>query len=380
MAGIIAVGDVAFDRHTALVPPGQSPFQDALELFSTADILFGNMESIMLPSDFPKEFIAKNALCSEDHVANFIADAGFDIMNMASNHVLDCGRAGMEHTRKRLESLGVRVTGVSKRNFSPHVPVFCDLNGLRFAFLGFLEENNCTHAAEGDRISYLSGEKSVELARELSKQCDCLVMSIHADMEFQPAPSLPKVELCRKLADAGARIVLCHHPHCPQGVELHNGSLIAYSLGNFHFRIDSYLKTGLPYTSYAQALSIEIGEKGNILSWKRNHFMIRNLELGRPERTSPEESAQIEGYCRGLDAILADPQELRKHWHSSSLEYFKQYWDIFRKKEADEFLQNDLWRIWNQENFNWLAGIRDWTERKQSEKFRNKPAEEHHRP
>lgn len=72
----------------------------------------------------------------------------------------------------------------------------------------------------------------------LAKQVDLVVVQLHAGFQFQPAPSATVRAMARAAIDAGAGIVICHHPHVLQGVEWYKGKLIAYSLGNFVFDQD----------------------------------------------------------------------------------------------------------------------------------------------
>ncbi len=258
---LAAVGDISFHGapEKSIREKGASGFfRDVAASLSKADIRFGNQESVLLDRRFPSARIRANALSSSDIAAGSLVEAGFDVMSAASNHSLDCGRAGLKSTVRVLESAGIVPVGagsVSGKLRSPHVVKVKD---ERLGFLSYLESNNCTHESAPDMISYFRGEETFEEVRRASEKVDCLVVSLHADMEFQPAPSMFKVDICRKLASAGAGLVLCHHPHVPQGVEKHGNSLIAYSLGNFAFDICPYQRGGSPQVFRSQILFVEI--------------------------------------------------------------------------------------------------------------------------
>ena len=72
---------------------------------------------------------------------------------------------------------------------------------------------------------------------ECKEVVDIVVVSIHADLEFSSYPAPSRVRLSRWLVEQGADLVIQHHPHVCQGIEFHEDGLIAYSLGNFVFRV-----------------------------------------------------------------------------------------------------------------------------------------------
>jgi poly-gamma-glutamate synthesis protein (capsule biosynthesis protein) len=73
------------------------------------------------------------------------------------------------------------------------------------------------------------------LIRELKKSVDFVIVSWHNGIEYSHAPMLPARRRCRELIDAGADIILGHHPHVAQGMEYYKHGVILYSLGNFMF-------------------------------------------------------------------------------------------------------------------------------------------------
>ena len=111
-----AVGDIAFRgeldeqarRHGA-----DWAFEKMRPHLRRSDLLFGSMESVAIPPDFPENRIDPAGLISRlpgEEIAAAIRRAGFDFLNMAANHVLDAGSIGMDYTRKTLEDAGL-VTG-----------------------------------------------------------------------------------------------------------------------------------------------------------------------------------------------------------------------------------------------------------------------------
>lgn len=344
-------------------------FENVKDSLKKADILFGNSESVMIPDSFPR----KEGLICSDIVAGCLKDAGFHILNIANNHLLDCGSFGLLHTHKTINNLGIKVLGAGKDEQEAGSLQVIEAKGLKFGFLGYQEPNNCTYEGGGGRMSYFRLPQAIEDVKKYKQQVDILVVSFHGDMEFNPSPSLLKVDFCRKLAESGADIILCHHPHVPQGVERWGDSLIAYSLGNLAFEMEGYMMNGYPDTGRSHLLFIEI-EDGKVSNWYREYFRI-SKEDGRPYKIDDDMYKEEENYYLYLDKILEDPEELRKMWHKASMKYLKTYWAVLEKAGPEEFIKHYGFEIFNlTENRHWVDGVREMVLQQYNEK-RNRDTE-----
>ena len=96
-------------------------------------------------------------------------------------------------------------------------------NGIRFGFLCYAEDSNYTLGNLGPSYAYYDLETVLEDI-EANRDCvDVIVVSFHGDQENMETPSPQRREEFRALARAGAGIILGHHPHVPQGVEMYEG-------------------------------------------------------------------------------------------------------------------------------------------------------------
>jgi len=100
--------------------------------------------------------------------------------------------------------------------------------------------------------------ESIKAITALREQSDLVVVNLHAGFQFQEAAGANVKLIARSAIDAGADLVVCHHPHVLQGLEFYRGKLIAYSLGNFVFDQD-FLST------FASAILRTVWEKGNMV-------------------------------------------------------------------------------------------------------------------
>ena len=262
-AVLAAVGDVSFRGE-----PGEAiqregfgyPFGAIEKWLMEADVRFGNMESVFVSGDFPAEELSRRALAAPDTLAPALKAAHFDVLNMASNHILDCGTVGLEHTRRVIEGLGIRTFGAGMTPRAARKPAIIESNGLRIGFIGYQEDCNYTYGHAGAGPAYLEEKQIIRDIKKLRREADAVVVSIHADLEFMETPSVWRLELSRRLARRGADVVLGTHPHVPQGVERVGRSLIAHSLGNcvFDAHTSSYMSENGPHTAHSFVLRVEL--------------------------------------------------------------------------------------------------------------------------
>ncbi|HEY0076569.1 MAG TPA: CapA family protein [Abditibacteriaceae bacterium] len=238
-----AVGDVLLDRGVAkqIRENGTDyPFKFVAPVLKKADITFGNLECPIAKrgQKVPKPFAFK----ADPSFAPCLNSAGFDILSLSNNHTLDCGRIGLQETMSTLQSRNIRWCGAGENREGAEKAAILTVRGLRIGFLAF-----CEFVPEGvflndDKPSIALTDdnrtrKALDIAR---KQCDVLVASFHWGIEYLNRPSERQKHLARLAAGAGADLVLGHHPHVLQGIEIlpapnKRRCVVAYSLGNFLF-------------------------------------------------------------------------------------------------------------------------------------------------
>ena len=253
-ATIAAVGDVlmhgavkeAAADHRA---PGNDDgygwlWAPVADLLAGADLTFANLESPVAPraGQGSRSFVFN----AGPAVVTGLRHAGVDLVSVANNHIFDQGRPGFEETLAVLDAHGLRFVGAGPAGQEAG-PRVVEVNGLRIAFLGYARffnqsGNDCPPPARGPRpclkASLLDPERAVADVRAAASAADAVVVSLHWGEEYQTEPRQTDVALAHRLADAGAVLVLGHHPHVLQPLELYvrpdgSPSLIAYSLGNF---------------------------------------------------------------------------------------------------------------------------------------------------
>lgn len=161
--------------------------------------------------------------------------AGFDAMTIANNHLLDCGRGGVRETLKTLASQGIEVVGGGYDASTAHNAAVFDTRGGRVGLLGYYW--NRRTSAIGDKPG--SARDLPELVErdigQLKRRTDRVAVMVHWGVPYERQPSDEDRLKARHFIDCGADIVVGHHPHIIQPLEVYRGRPIFYSVGNFAF-------------------------------------------------------------------------------------------------------------------------------------------------
>jgi len=232
-------------------------------LGGAADITVANLESPLTDTGTPHP---TKPILIRGRPANVagLAYAGIDVVSLANNHIIDYGLAGMRQTQDSLRANGILFSGAGANAYEAYQPVFRLKNGINIAFLAACnrtgqDENTQPFFSAGyDKSGFaeLTAFQIDRQVREVRPNADLVVVETHSGNEYSPVPPLgpdgdgTDAEFCpiggpvpdfddiairRAAIDAGADLVVNHHPHRLQGFEVYQGKLIAHSLGNFAF-------------------------------------------------------------------------------------------------------------------------------------------------
>jgi poly-gamma-glutamate capsule biosynthesis protein CapA/YwtB (metallophosphatase superfamily) len=256
---LVAVGDVLLSRtveERMEVFGTEYPFEVVASLLREADLAIGNLESPFSLGGDPlgKRFTFR----THPGHAGALARAGFDVLSLANNHVLDFGEESLVQTMEALRAAGLAYVGAGPSYEEAHRPLVMEVKDRSIAFLAY--------AASRWKGSYeLPTEEQVAFAdpaiigqdvTRAKEQADLVVVIMHLGTEYQAYPDDEQLAVSRAALEAGASLVLGHHPHVVQGSEEYGGGFVAYSLGNFVFDID------MESTREGAILRVLLGEQG----------------------------------------------------------------------------------------------------------------------
>jgi poly-gamma-glutamate synthesis protein (capsule biosynthesis protein) len=236
-ARLVAVGDLLLPAGPGGSAPGRDmslAFSAIREALAAGDIVFGNLECT-LPGDGGMVPTEPRVISSEEMV-RAIQPAGFHVVSLANNHAFDCLQPGFHKLRGLLDEMGISYFGAGDNLEQAAAPAILEARGIRVAFLGMADERSGAGpfaSADHWGVAPLDIDRLTSQIRELRGDVHHVIISPHWGEERFLIPSPEQVEQARQLIDAGASMVLGHHPHVVQGLELRRGRPIAYSLGNF---------------------------------------------------------------------------------------------------------------------------------------------------
>ncbi len=231
-------GDVMLSRNVGRVARERRdpslPFREIASAFQQADIGFVNLESPFTRD--PRKRGQGMIFKALPEMAYGLKHAGVDVVSTANNHVRDCGAEGVQFTRQVLAGHGIHAAGTGGTAEEAHRGVILSRYGIRFGFLAYTyDQRNGNYFDDDDRIAMMDLRALRNDMAALRTRADVVIVSMHAGAEYRKQPNSQQVEFGQAAIDAGASLVVGHHPHVVQQVEVYKNGLILYSLGNLIF-------------------------------------------------------------------------------------------------------------------------------------------------
>ena len=327
-------------------------FNDVSDVFHGEDFGFVNMETPVAPAHSkgskPFMFDAPVAL------PEALKASGIKIVSFANNHVMDQGWAGFAEAREHLREQGLLFAGTGDTAQQGWQPVITEANGIKVGWLGMTRWLNGNRNPDKDDQPHVNffpypGEAGgapgmdeagvIEAVTAARAQCDLLVVSIHWGIEYATAPRPEDIDVAHKMLDAGASVIVGHHPHVLQPVETYKtadgrNTVIFYSLGNFlsnqsRTYVDGLMpdKDGDPRDSMIGLFAavrkdygpggvrVELGHVGMLPVWGENnrnelasgHTKTPVIHPVLIDREMPRLQAQLEELSKIAEANKADP-------------------------------------------------------------------------
>jgi poly-gamma-glutamate capsule biosynthesis protein CapA/YwtB (metallophosphatase superfamily) len=240
---IAAVGDLMLGNRTEpfLKEFGPAyPFADVQQFLGKADVVIGNLESPISTRGTAVQN-KKFTLRAGPIAAKTLTAGGFRVVTLANNHMMDFGPLALQDTLTILDENGILYTGAGMDLDDARSPAFLRIKGKTLAFLSYSLTFPLEFFASAKRPGTAPGyqefvKADIEKARPYA---DIVVVSFHWSAELLTAAKDYQIALGHQAIEWGADLVLGHHAHVLQELELYKGKLIAYGLGNFVFGSES---------------------------------------------------------------------------------------------------------------------------------------------
>ena len=212
-------------------------WEDVAPLLKGGDVAFANLETPVAPKSGrpgrPYQFNAPATL------PEALRASGFSVLSTANNHAFDQGATGIKETLDRLKEAKLATVGSGGSQAEAEACRLVEHNGVKLAFLGFTDLFNLdlNRKATEPWVRQLDLDPAMQAVQAARGKADAVVVSIHWGDEYSHMPTKRHREIALKLVEAGADLILGHHPHVLQPMEIVEAGgrtgVVAFSLGNF---------------------------------------------------------------------------------------------------------------------------------------------------
>lgn len=231
------LGDIAFNGLISLQPEENiKRYSSLIPYFTDVDIVFANLEVPVKSGNEVNEYKTKHYFSEEAVNKDLLSLLNIGCVSLANNHIFDLKTGGLKGTIQILDDLNIFHTGAGWK--PEHVaPVILNLGQRKIGFLAYVDKstNPKTENFPELLINYFDLKKAEEEIQKLKKEVDVVICSMHWGKDYSFYPELSQISVAHELVDAGADIIMGHHPHTIQPVEIYKEACIFYSLGGITY-------------------------------------------------------------------------------------------------------------------------------------------------
>lgn len=291
-------------------------FHDLFPIIRNDDLSVVNLECPLTDSH---TMIHKTgpALKAITDTAKMLSKAGFNLVTLANNHIMDYGASGLRSSVTACRDQGIDYVGAGENITDARKIFFVNIGGHSVAILNFTENEYSTtkNGAPGaNPIDLIDNFHDINSAK---RKADYVFVIVHCGHELHDLPSPGIKKMFRYYADAGASMVIGHHPHCYSGFEVYNGVPLFYSLGNFLFD-DPQVKKNIWHTGFALEIILKESMDFRILPYEQcrsvmgvklmegadlDHFHSNLNRLNEIIKDDDQLQMEFEAYCNRVSRM-----------------------------------------------------------------------------
>jgi len=236
---LLFVGDIMLSRKVGenIVASGdwRFPFLKIADFLGSADLTFANLENPV--SNRGVKMGSIYSFRADPRTLEGLTYAGIDIVSLANNHIWDYGRDAFLDTMTYLDNIGISYVGAGQNFDNVHRGITSTVKGTKITYLAYTDllSKQLAATATSPGVAYLDRTQMVKDIVQAKASSDFVIVSFHTGDEYETQHNQNQEVIFKEAIDAGASLVIGHHPHVVQEVEQYKNGWIAYSLGNFIF-------------------------------------------------------------------------------------------------------------------------------------------------
>lgn len=235
------VGDIMLDRgveymvNKNFAGDYKQLFAKVQDQLQSYNLLFANLEGPV--SDKGSDIGGLYSFRMEPKVISALKEVGFDVFSLANNHTFNWGAIAFTDTLRQLLEAGIAYTGGGFDGQEAYVEKVLDIGKIKIAFLAFSEfrAGGVISSSTNSGIALISEKEIKENVSRARLNNDLVIVSYHFGEEYQIEPNNYQRKYAKLAIDAGADLIIGHHPHVVQTLEQYKNTYMIYSLGNFIF-------------------------------------------------------------------------------------------------------------------------------------------------
>ena len=217
-------------------------FANFKEMFENDDLTVINLEGVLSDNSYDENRKKQFRFRGPTDFAKILTGSSIEAAGISNNHMMDFGNQGLKSTKEALDQHGVHWFRGEKFYLHDH-------DGLKIAFV----------ALDTRQYNSMRG-KLDKTFRQLKEEdgANAIVVCMHAGMEYRAKHEDKIGEIAQKIIGAGADLLIMHHPHVLQGMEIINNRNVFYSMGNFVFGGNCEIKANKKNPSVTSLYSMAV--------------------------------------------------------------------------------------------------------------------------
>lgn len=244
-------GDLMLDRHVKekIGALGLNYLFEKMgeEFFSGYNLVSANLEGAVTNNGLHYSPVMSYDFAFAPDLIGQLKKYNFNFFNLANNHLTDQGEEGINETKNNLDDMSYNYSGCKDGKAGDCSYKIIEIDNKKIGMLGL----SMVYSA-------LDSEEIKNIADSLSSATDFVIANVHWGAEYEHGQNEKQQGVARDLIDSGVDLIIGHHPHVVQGVEIYKNKPIFYSLGNFIF--DQYFSKD---TQEGLAVSVELNSVKN---------------------------------------------------------------------------------------------------------------------